>query len=834
MRFAAFLFSVLALVWVGLAPSAAADEPKSWAEATKGLSRTDGFLPYYADAKGGRILAAFPKPDEDGLSLRAIQATGLTAGLGSNPIGLDRGLFDGGALIAFRRVGKKLVAEQENWTYQATADNPLEKKAVRHSFASSFVWAGDVIAENEAGELLVDLSGFLTRDALDVKGTLKANPKAGVFSVAADRSMPDVSAALAFPDNVEFDAFLTMTSDEPKSEVLATAADGRAFTLIQHVSLVRLPDDGFTPRPFDVRSGTIEVPFYDFSAPLAGQVRQGWARRFRLQKQDPNAASSPAKEPIVFYVDSGAPPEIRDALIEGASWWADAFAAAGFPDSYRVEVLPEDVNPLDIRYNVIQWTHRQTRGWSYGGGVYDPRTGEMLKANVILGSQRVRQDRMIFEGLAGTAKTGTGEADDPVELSLARIRQLAAHEVGHTLGFAHNFAASSNDRASVMDYPAPLVLAAGNDLDFSGAYDVGIGEWDKVAATWLYAQYPPGTDEATAESKVIEDAYASGLRFVDDAEARGVGTGQPYASVWDNGEYPPRMLEETMRVRRIALDRFGPGNILPGEPVSRLRQVIVPLYLYHRYEVNAAAKWVGGYEFYYSVNGDGGEYGHPVAADDQRYALSVLMTTLDPAALDLPDRVLNLLGPPLAAFSYGGSSGEYFPGNTGAMFDLLSAADTASETTLTALLNPARAARLVETNRRNASALSFEEVLANIEREVFTPAATERQAEIRRRQQQRFVSMLIDLADNPGAAPDVTMRADAFLKGMSQRLKPPRRADAVDVALREDLQRKIAAHLNRPAPATAPGVSSVDVPPGSPIGAGAGEESWFGDFFPPQ
>ncbi|MEO1966827.1 zinc-dependent metalloprotease [Hyphomonas sp.] len=825
---AAFLFSVLAMVWAG---AAAADDPKSWGEATSGLTRADGFLPYYADAKGGRILAAFPKPDQDGVSLRAIQATGLTAGLGSNPIGLDRGLFDGGSLIAFRRVGKKLIAEQENWSYVASADNPLEKKAVRQSFASSFLWSGDVIAESPRGELLVDISGYLTRDALDVKAALKNNTKGGSFSLAEDRSMPDASAALAFPDNVEFDAFLTLTSDEPKAEVLATAADGRAITLVQHVSLVRLPDDGYTPRAFDVRSGTIDVPYYDFSAPLEGQVRKSYARRFRLEKQDPTAASSPAKEPLVFYVDSGAPPEIRDALIEGASWWADAFAAAGFPDSYRVEVLPEGAHPLDIRYNVIQWVHRQTRGWSYGGGVYDPRTGEMLKANVILGSQRVRQDRMIFEGLAGAAKTGTGDADDPVQVALARIRQLAAHEVGHTLGFAHNFAASTNDRASVMDYPAPWVKVSENGrLDFSDAYEVGIGEWDKVAATWLYAQYPEDVDEDAEGDKLLRAAYGSGLRFVDDPEARGTGTAHPYGSVWDNGEDAIAELYNTLRVRKIALDRFGLDVIEQGADTSRLRQTLVPVYLYHRYQVAAAAKSVGGYEFYYSRRGDGGGMAHAVASQRQRAALAALLVTLEPTSLDLPDGVLNQLTPPLAAFSYNTGGAEYFPGDTGPMFDLLTAADTASQTTIDALLHPARAARLVETSRRDPSALSFEEVLAGLEREVFTPAPTPRQAEIRRRQQARFVSSLISLASDPATSPGVTMRAEAFLKGMSQRLKPTRRTDPVDAAAREDLQRRIAAHLERPAPAIAPGVTEVEVPPGSPIGAGAGEMGWFDDL----
>ncbi|KCZ89479.1 zinc-dependent metalloprotease [Hyphomonas johnsonii] len=814
-------------------PAVAAEAPGAadWATATKGLTLSQGFLDIYTDTKGGRVLAAFPAPDADGLSLRAIHSAGLTAGLGSNPIGLDRGYFDEGSIIAFRRVGSKVIAERENWTYRASAENALERRAVRESFARSFVWAGDVIAEGPDGALLVDLKGFLTRDALNVRGILKAHPDGGEFAIAEDRSMPDASQAWSFPDNAEFDAFLTLTSDEPKAQVNATAADGRAFTLVQHQSLVRLPDDGYTPRLFDPRSGAIDVGFHDFSAPLSGKVRQAFARRFRLEKQDPNAASSPAIKPIVFYVDSGAPEEIRNALMEGVSWWADAFTAAGFPDSFEVKVLPEGAHPLDVRYNMIQWTHRQTRGWSYGGGVYDPRTGEMLKANVILGSQRVRQDRMIFEGLAGTGQTGTGAADDPVELALARIRQLAAHEVGHTLGFAHNFAASTNDRASVMDYPAPLVTVADDGtLDFSQAYAVGIGAWDKVAATWLYAQYPDDVDAAAEGDKVLMAAYADGLRFVDDAQGRSVGTGHPYASVWDNGNDPVAALAQTMRVRKIALERFGLDVIQAGEPTYDLRAVLVPVYLYHRYEVAAAAKSIGGYDFRYSLRGDGGQAGAPVPATRQKAALDALLTTLDPAALDLPDDTLNLLNAPLDSFGAGASGAEYFPGTTGAMFDLVAAADAAVSQTLGALLHPARVARLIETQRRDTEALAFEDVLGGIERVVFAAPATPRQAGILRREQVRYASMLIDLASDASATPETIARTDSYLGALNQRIAAKGRgANTVDVATRADITRKIAAHLARAAVPAAPVAPGVDAPPGSPIGSDMGEDCWHCD-----
>ena len=733
--------------------------------------------------------------------------------------------------MACRKVGEKVVAEIENWAYRASADNPLERKAVRDSFARSFVWSGEILGTGPEGELLVDLSTYLTRDTMDVRATLKQHPKGGAFQVSKDLSMPDVSAALAFPDNVEFDAFLTLTSDEPKAEVWATAADARSVTLVQHTSLVRLPDDGYTPRMFDPRSGAIDVGYYDFSAPLTGQVGQSFARRFRLQKQDPTAESSPAKEPIVFYVDSGAPQEIRDALIEGASWWADAFEAAGFPDSFRVEVLPEGAHPLDVRYNVIQWVHRQTRGWSYGGGLTDPRTGEMLKANVILGSQRVRQDRMIFEGLAGAEKTGMGEANDPVQIALSRIRQLSAHEVGHTLGFAHNFAASSNDRASVMDYPAPFVrVGQGGDLDFSAAYDVGIGEWDKVTTMWLYRQYTEGVDESAAGDALLESARASGLRYIDDPQGRGVGTAHPYASVWDNGADPVASLLNVMQVRDVALENFGLNVLQSGEPTSRLRAVIVPIYLYHRYQVNAAAKMIGGYEFHYAETGEADAAGAPVPASQQRAALDALVATLDPAVLDLPNDTLDLLTPPLVSFRGAGAGAEYFPGETGAMFDLLTAADTSASQTLSALFHPQRVARLIETQRRDAEALGYGEVLAKVEATLFVGAETPRQAGILHREQIRYVSTLIELSASSAATPAAVAQTNAYLSSLKDRLsKRQRRMAASDTAVRAELGRRIAAHLDRPSPAALPSSSAVDIPPGSPIGAGSAESCWHCD-----
>lgn len=802
-------------------------EPTMWIdESVKDLPIRRGFLTIFADEKANKIYALFPAADEDGVTLRAIYASGLTSGLGSNPIGLDRGLFDGGSLIAFRRVGDKLIAEQENWTYRATSENPLERRAVRESFARSFIWSGEVKASGPDGQSLVDISGFLSRDALGVAQTLKNHPKGGSYSIAADRTFVDAKGALAFPDNVEFDAYLTLTSDAPGDEVWATAADGRAITLVQHHSLVRLPDDGYRPRGFDVRSGAIDVPYYDFSAPLAGNVQQAFARRFRLEKADPGAADSPPKKPIVFYVDSGTPPQIRDALIEGASWWEQAFEAAGFKDAYRVEPLPEGAHPRDIRYNIISWTHRQTRGWSYGGGVSDPRTGEMIKGSVILGSQRVRQDRMIFEGLAGAQNSGKGGPNDPVQIALSRIRQLSAHEVGHALGFAHNFAASSNNRASVMDYPAPLVRVGENGtISFDDAYAAGIGEWDKVSANWLYREFGADGNERVGLNKILTDAYGSGLRFVADSEARSTGTGHPYASVWDNGEDPVQSLEETMNVRAVALRNFGANSIGAGEPVAKLRQVIVPIYLYHRYQVAAAAKLIGGYEFSYGTKGDGLPAGAVVADERQRAALTALLKTLAPSALNLPARTLDQLTQPMGVFN-GSGGGETFSSGADPMFDLASAADASVSLTMDALLHPARASRLVEQQRRNPAALGFGEVLNAIDNKVFAPAVGAGEQELANVSQSRFVSSLISLSSNENAQASVRAAADAKLRAIANRLEPSLFSSQQARTQNAWLQERIEAHLERPAATNSEAAAQAEIPPGSPIGGAMMETCW--------
>ena len=817
----------LAFAVPGYVPAFAEDEsagsqPASFTEATTGLELSEGFIDIYSSPEKGKVLARLPAPsaefEQPGVLLRFIHAQRLTAGLGSNPLGLDRGWGNSGRILRFRRIGDRVIAEVENHRYRAVTSNPLEQRAVSDSFATSFVWSTEIIAEDDNGRVLIDLAGLLTADALGLAQTLSRD--GGKFTRADDRSLPDAASLLVFPDNVEVDAWITFTGDEPGREIRATAADPGVVTLIQHHSFVRLPDDGYRVRSADPRTGTFALGFYDYAADLDEPVVRAYAMRHRLQYNEPGNPGSGVREPLVFYIDPGAPERIRQALVEGASWWRDAFAAAGFPDGFRVELLPEDAHPLDIRYNVVQWVHRQTRGWSYGGGIIDPRTGEMIKGHVILGSQRVRQDRMIFEGLAGVDAVGSGREDDPVELALDRIRQLAAHELGHALGFGHNFAASTNDRASVMDYPAPWVKVDDlGGLDFSGAYDHGIGEWDKLIARWLYSEFAPDVSESERLDAIVAEGAERGLRFVADEHARSVSTGHPHGAVWDNGGDPIEELGNALAVREQALARFGADRIAAGRPLAALREVLVPIYLYHRYQVDAAAKSLGGVKFSYAQRGGPGQRPAPVAAEDQRRALAMLLETLDPERLDLPDDLVRMMPPSYDGYWFEPGE-ETLPGRTAPAFDLFTAAETAGDISFAALLDPTRAERLAAPAAMDAELPSLTEVIAAVRARLLEDlgrAEAPRSRVISGRLISRYASALMRLDGQTGSA-EVQVAARSGLRALLNRVK--RQRDMREFG--DWLAARIDNHLQRPAPPADPLTPGPDIPPGSPIGSTLG------------
>lgn len=794
--------------------AALAQDGESFSETIEDLDHRNGFIPLYVDEGDGRILAELSRAD-DGSYGRMIYTSRMTSGLGSNPVGIDRGLGGSSEVLRFFRVNDRIFAEFENMGYRAIGAGPDEANATRQSFARSVVWSTDIVAE-EDGRLLIDLSGFLTRDPVGTASQLSSRGQ-GSFSIDSGRSAALTETALAFPENVEIDALLTLSSSSPGSEVRAVTPEPGSVTLTVHHSFVMLPDAGYQIREADERSGAITTDVYDMASPLDEPVRRSFATRHRLERVDPSAESGPVVDPIVYYVDRGTPAVIRDALIEGGMWWAEAFEAAGFEDAYRVEVLPEGVHPLDVRYNVIQWVHRQTRGWSYGGSVRDPRTGEIIKGHVLLGSQRVRQDRMIFEGLLGREGTGSGEADDPLEIALARVRQLSAHEIGHTIGILHNFAASVNDRASVMDYPAPLVtLDNAGELDMSQAYDVGIGEWDIVAVDWLYSQYTDAQSEAAGLEQILTDARESGLLYISDRHARGNNSGHPLANLWDNGADATEMLGITMDVRRHALDRFGPQVMAAGEPVPALRNIFPPIYLYHRYQVEAAAKALGGVDFAYETNSASVTGVTPWPADRQRAALTALTATLDPVALDVPDQAVRLLMPSPYTDYDAAAQREHFETAQYPAFSRRNAAAASARITLNAMLAPARLARIAEQSARDAGQLTVDEVLDTVEQMVFEAPRDEaaRLAPVREAIQVEYAQRLLALSSSSTSA------AASSARGRLERLAD--RLDGRGAGRRDHrlwLAREIAAGLDAVDRGESAEIADSDIPPGSPIGA---------------
>jgi hypothetical protein len=796
--------------------------PVSIESKTAGMERLDGFLPLHWDEPEGRLYLEIAR-----FGVEMLHADGFASGLGSNDIGMDRGALAGSRIVVFERVGPKVLLVQPNHDFRASSKNPEEVRAVRDAFARSVLWGFTVAAET-GGRVLVDATEWLVRDNLNLAARLRP----GSYKLDEKRSSLYRAGTLNFPKNTEIEVELTYVLQQPSGPPQGGAAPGpgldfgggrflegvgdvaasaEAASLRVHHSFIELPGPGYRPRSFDPRAGYISRGYQERSARLDEPLERRFILRHRLEKTDPKARSSAVKKPIVYYLDPGTPEPVRSALLEGARWWAEAFEAAGFRDAFRVEMRPADVHPLDARYNVINWVHRSTRGWSTGGSIHDPRTGEIVKGVVTLGSLRVRQDYLIAEGLL--APYARGDENPPLlaEWALARLKQLSAHEVGHTLGLSHNYYDSELGRISVMDYPHPLVtLQPDGSLDASSVYARGIGEWDKLAVAWGYRELPPGTDEARALSQILDEGWKRDLRFQtnQDIEAH------PRADWWANGTDAAAELLRMLDVRRAALARFGEQAIRGGRPMATLEETLVPLYLHHRYQVEAAASVLGGQHYVYAMRGDGRTPTRPASAAEQQAALAALLRTLEPAELRLPEPLLAAIPPRPSGH---GPHRELFPRYTGPTFDAVSPAVVAADHTVARLVDPERAARLVEQKALDPSLPGLEDVLDRlIEATSNARTSSAYEAEIARAVERVVAERLMGLAAG-ARMPQVRALASDALQRMLARAATSSGADRLEAAHHALLAADIRRFLERPAPSlvTPP---PPQAPPGPPIG----------------
>jgi hypothetical protein len=806
-----------------------AAQPATIAARTANMTNMPGLLPLHWDATAGKLFLEIPLA-ANGRSADLLYTHSLPSGTGSNDLGLDRGQTSAAHIVRFERTGPKVLLVEPNEAFRSSSSDPAEQLSIRQSFATSVLAGFKVEAQSPDGSVLVDATDFFVRDAHGVAETL-ANLKQGAYKLDPARSAIDLDSTKAFPKNTAVEAVLTFATDAPagrRSFVADISPDPHAMTVHERQSFIELPPPGYTPRRFDPRAGYGEGGYRDYSAPLGAELDQQYIHRHRLLKKDPNCTRScEAVAPIQYYVDNGAPEPIRSALLEGARWWDQAFQAAGWaPGTFKVDILPAGADPNDIRYNMIQWVHRYTRGWSYGASITDPRTGEIIKGNVTLGSLRGRQDYLIAEALLSpyvSGKTITPANDPMLAMVLERLRQLAAHETGHTLGLAHNFAASAfphgdQEIVSVMDYPHPWITLDTHGVpDLSHAYAPNIGIWDKVAIDYGYRQFPAKADEHAELDKILAASEKTGLMFITDEDSRPLGSAHPYSHLWDNGSDPAVELDRILTIRAAALARFGENAIKPGAPMAQLEDTLVPLFLLHRYQTEAAIKEIGGLDYRYSLRGEGQPLPQIVSNDDQKKAIATVLKTLEPATLTLPESLLKMLPPRPPGLR---RTQESFASETGLTFDPIAAAESAADLTLAGLLDPARASRIVQYHMRTPPSGTSLRVLC----ESISKTTAERiegghtmSSEVERAVEFRGIEAMFSLAMNPAASSQARAIVRSHLKDVLKEFtSTPPPTDSAEAIHRNAMIDRIN-EFERDPEKFVP-VKPVEAPPGMPIG----------------
>jgi hypothetical protein len=756
----ALIASLAFLAFAAIAPAQnSASETKHKApltigEKTSGMQKLPGFFTYYWDASDGKLWLQIDKWNTQFLYYET-----LPNGVGSNDVGLDRGQPGKTEVVHFERSGPRILLVAENERYRAVTDDLEQQAAVQQAFAQSVLWGFEAAAQ-EGESVLVDATPFFLSDAHEVAARLAAL-KQGSYRVDPSRSAIYLPRTKNFPENTDVESTLTFVGDNPGRWVEQVTPDPRAITVHEHFSFIQAPPDGFHKRAYDPRASFFGISYMDFATPVDQPIVKHYIAHHRIAKKDPSAASSEPVKPIVYYVDRAFPEPIRSAVLEGVSWWNQAFTAAGYKDAFQVKLLPEGVDPMDVRYNVIEWVPRATRGWAYGSAIDDPRTGEIINGHVNFDALRIRQVFLIAQGLLDPFGKDPGALKKANEMALARIRQLAAHETGHTLGLEHNYAASIVNRSSVMDYPPPTVTLGTDGLpDVSDAYAVGIGAWDKISITYGYRDLSLEKDETAALDKILGDAFSSGLLYLTDQDARPLGSASPVAHLWDTGSNDLDGLSRVMAVRAAALKNLSENAIPPHAPMATLEDVLVPMYLYHRYQVTAVGKWIGGLDYTFNLRGSKDRGPGIVPAAQQRNAIRAVLETLSPQVLALPEPLLKMIPPRPTEYP---SGRENFARRTSPAFDSLAPAEAAAEIVTTLVLQPERAQRMIEYHALDAGNPGFAELVDDLLNATWkTPPASGYKGAIQSTVDSVVLDHLMVLASDDRASAEV--RGVALLK----------------------------------------------------------------------